>query len=95
MRLSRTPSRRIVLRGGLAFAALATATTAIRAQDYPARTVKIIVPYPAGGITDVLPRIRDRACEPVGNTPAQTRTFVQGEAERWKKVIQTAGIKLE
>jgi tripartite-type tricarboxylate transporter receptor subunit TctC len=57
MRLSRTPSRRALLRGGLAFAALATAPTAIRAQDYPARTVKIIVPYPAGGITDVLPRI--------------------------------------
>src|SRR5262245_20544703 len=29
----------------------------IRAQDYPARTVKMVVPYPAGGITDVLPRV--------------------------------------
>jgi tripartite-type tricarboxylate transporter receptor subunit TctC len=25
--------------------------------DYPARPIKMIVPYPAGGITDVLPRI--------------------------------------
>ena len=28
-----------------------------QAQDYPARTVKIIVPFPAGGTADVMPRI--------------------------------------
>jgi tripartite-type tricarboxylate transporter receptor subunit TctC len=31
--------------------------TAVRAQDYPARTVRIIVPFPAGGTADVLPRV--------------------------------------
>ena len=36
---------------------LVLAAGAAQAQDYPARTVKMIVPYPAGGITDVLPRI--------------------------------------
>ena len=30
---------------------------ALAAQEFPSRPVKIIVPYPAGGITDVLPRI--------------------------------------
>jgi tripartite-type tricarboxylate transporter receptor subunit TctC len=29
----------------------------VRAQDYPARVVKIIVPFPAGGTADVLPRV--------------------------------------
>jgi tripartite-type tricarboxylate transporter receptor subunit TctC len=28
-----------------------------RAQDYPTRTVKIVVPFPAGGTADVMPRI--------------------------------------
>src|ERR1700685_2669023 len=28
-----------------------------RAQDFPARTVKIVVPFPAGGTADVMPRI--------------------------------------
>src|SRR3982074_1495586 len=28
-----------------------------RAQDYPDRTVKIIVPFPAGGTADAVPRI--------------------------------------
>ncbi len=46
-----------VLRAGIALAAVLTSAIDIRAQDYPARTVKMVVPYPAGGITDVLPRI--------------------------------------
>ena len=28
-----------------------------KAEDYPARTVKIVVPFPAGGTADVMPRI--------------------------------------
>src|SRR5579863_8479504 len=27
------------------------------AQNYPARTIKIVVPFPAGGTADVMPRI--------------------------------------
>src|SRR5262249_43665876 len=30
---------------------------AIQAQDYPTRTVKIIVPFPAGGTADAMPRL--------------------------------------
>lgn len=41
----------------LALALGVLATPAARAQDYPARTVKIVVPFPAGGTADVLPRI--------------------------------------
>ena len=49
-------------RGGtIATAALILAAAAFvtlaRAQDYPTRTVKIIVPFPAGGTADVMPRI--------------------------------------
>jgi len=44
---------------------------------------------------DIAQKFRDRACEPMASTPAATTAFVQSEAARWKKVIQTAGIKLE
>ena len=38
--------------------ALSAATApAAHAQNYPARTVKIVVPFPAGGTADVMPRI--------------------------------------
>jgi tripartite-type tricarboxylate transporter receptor subunit TctC len=34
-----------------------SATTPARAQDYPTHTVKVVVPFPAGGTADVMPRI--------------------------------------
>ena len=40
----------------IASAALLVATASARAQDYPARPVKIIVPFGAGGPTDVFTR---------------------------------------
>src|SRR5438552_2247400 len=40
----------------LALAAILAAAEG-RAQDYPSRAVKIIVPFPAGGTADVMPRI--------------------------------------
>jgi len=41
----------------LALTLSAVAAPAAQAQDYPARTVKIVVPFPAGGTADVMPRI--------------------------------------
>src|SRR5215510_9210928 len=49
---------RAVGRGLIALATLvAVLPPCARAQDYPARAVKIIVPFPAGGSADVVPRI--------------------------------------
>jgi len=44
---------------------------------------------------DIAARFRENACEPLGITPQETAAFVRNEAERWKTVIKTAGIKLE
>jgi tripartite-type tricarboxylate transporter receptor subunit TctC len=41
----------------LVLAAMLVAPLASQAQDYPSRAVKIIVPFPAGGTADVMPRI--------------------------------------
>jgi tripartite-type tricarboxylate transporter receptor subunit TctC len=37
--------------------AAALTPSAVRAEDYPVRVVKIVVPFPAGGTADVMPRI--------------------------------------
>ena len=41
----------------LALATVAGAVNAARAADYPTRPIKLVVPYPAGGPTDVLGRM--------------------------------------
>lgn len=40
-----------------AVAALVCAASAVLAQDYPTRAVKIVVPFPAGGTADAVPRL--------------------------------------
>ncbi len=50
-------NRRQVIAGGAAIAAGIAIPSGAFAQAYPARQLKFIVPYPAGGTTDILPRI--------------------------------------
>ena len=46
-----------LLRAGLALCAILASPSIGAAQDYPNRTVKIIVPFAAGGTADVMPRV--------------------------------------
>ena len=39
-----------------AFIAAALVSAAVQAQDYPSRPIRFVVPYPPGGLTDVLAR---------------------------------------
>jgi len=50
-------TRRTLLRQSAAFVAVATTPAFAQGAAWPARPVRIIVPYPAGGSTDVLFRI--------------------------------------
>jgi tripartite-type tricarboxylate transporter receptor subunit TctC len=46
-------------------------------------------------LPDVQKRLADLSAEPVGNTPAQMAAFMKQEAERWREVIRSAGVKAD
>ena len=54
---SRRQFVRCLIGAGIALAAMLAPLSGAGAQDYPSRPVKIIVPFPAGGTADVMPRI--------------------------------------
>ena len=56
MAFRRNITRRMLIRNGAAFASL-VATPSFAQASWPDRAVRIIVPYPAGGSTDVLMRL--------------------------------------
>jgi tripartite-type tricarboxylate transporter receptor subunit TctC len=51
------PAKRLFLSAIAAIAVGAAAAGTVRAQSYPDRLIKIVVPYPAGGPTDVMARL--------------------------------------
>lgn len=48
---------RVLLAAAVGGAAMVASLPSSQAQDYPSRTVRIIVPFPAGGTADAMPRV--------------------------------------
>lgn len=46
-------------------------------------------------LPDVTKKLADLSAEPVGSTPAQMAAFMKDDAERWRKVIHSAGVKVD
>jgi tripartite-type tricarboxylate transporter receptor subunit TctC len=46
-------------------------------------------------LPDVGKRLAELSAEPVGSSPTEMAAFMKQDAERWRKVIQTAGVKLD
>jgi tripartite-type tricarboxylate transporter receptor subunit TctC len=44
---------------------------------------------------DVVQTFTDRGIEPIGNSAAEFRAFIEAESRRWLKVAQDAGVKPE
>ncbi len=63
------PTRRAVAAGAVALTFFACTGLPVQAQDYPTKTVRVVVPFPAGGTTDMLARLfAQRMSEGLGQT---------------------------
>jgi tripartite-type tricarboxylate transporter receptor subunit TctC len=76
--------------GGTWFGVLAPARTPAAIVDHLSREISTVLRAP-----DVAQTFNDRGIEPVGNTPAEFRAFIESETKRWLKVAQDAGVKPE
>ena len=56
---------------------------AFAAEAYPARPVRLVVPYSPGGAADVLERIAEGVLE-----------FSRAEAVKWAKVVKESGARV-
>jgi tripartite-type tricarboxylate transporter receptor subunit TctC len=61
-------------RAGLLVCFMLALTSAARADDYPSRTIKMIVPTGAGGITDILARLVGKSLSEQFASPSLSTT---------------------
>jgi tripartite-type tricarboxylate transporter receptor subunit TctC len=78
----------------IAFGAALTASGPVHAQGYPSKPVTMIVPFPAGGGSDILARIVAEHMRPTLGQPVIIEN-IGGAGGTIGTTIKAAGIKLE
>ena len=71
MKLRRREFLQLGAVGAASVAALSGLSRVAWAQAYPARPVRIIVGYPAGGVTDIVARLTRLPCRIAGSREVQ------------------------
>ena len=94
-RSAHQPRRQLLRRLAAALPLALLGTPLLAQSDWPTRTVTIVVPFSAGGSTDVVARLDLIGAEPVGSTPDALAAHLAAESARWTKLIAARGIKID
>jgi tripartite-type tricarboxylate transporter receptor subunit TctC len=62
------------------------------AQGWPSKPIRVIVPFPAGGATDLLAR---ELTDPLGGTPKQFSKLIREDMVRWGRLVEESGAKID
>lgn len=76
----------------LAFAA-ATACSSAAAQGYPSKPITFVIPFAAGGDSDLSGRNVAQPGLPKIRSPAETERFVHDQYELYDKLVTALGIR--
>jgi hypothetical protein len=75
---------------------LAALTASATAQNYPARPVTMVIPFAAGGPTDVLGRVVGAEIVADNQAPPEyLAKLVKDETEKWAVQIKASGVTVE
>ena len=90
-----------------AFTAATLACTDAAAQAYPNKTIRVVVPYAAGGNTDFTARVIATKLtdvfgqqvvvenRPGGGTIDEFGAFIRDEIDKYAKVVKAANLRVE